>query len=859
MLALLRTLSLRHIRRHRARVALMVMSVALGVAAWTSTRSLDRTLEAALATSATPAAGGADLHVSNGELGLRRSLGEPLTRIPGVARVRPLLVERVLVKLPSGGRRLVVLLGVDLAAERGGDPGRELDVQGGSAAALARAALRQQTPVLVGSALAEELGNAASIEAVVGGQARSLANVGKLEARGAAASLGGHVLVTDLAIAGRLLGAEDRVSRFDLVLDPGVDRASTQQAVAAVLGGSGEVIPAEEHDERIRDALEGLRIGFSLNGMMALGLAFLVTTGAFGVGAAERQAEIGLLRAVGADRLQVGRLFLAEAVSLGLLGALLGIPLGLGLASVALGPLLQVMSDVFMPLNPRSLALDGPVIGLGILEGVATTVIAAMIPTLRAAHLNPLAALARLPESGREQVGRWQRGALLGSVVMTLGCLLLGERIGPRFRTFGSLAAGLAAGLLAIPVFTNLSARLLRPLSEAWLGLPGRLAADHLIRTPTRRRRRDRRGSREGWRHLSDRGRDSRKRGSGARLGRYLHCGRSLRHLGRSAERGGQTLPLRPEIGKKSKSRYKARAVPMTFRYLPWNRQGVAARLMLLALDARAYVDAFHDRRPPLADLDLYRQLSERGTVIVSENFAALYGVSVGDTIQLPGVSGPVLLRVVGTVVDFSCDRGTVMVDRAQFRDEFEVENVDVFSVTLPGSVDVAAVADRLQRSDWGAEHAIVALPRAALRGHILGMIGRLYGVAYVQELAAVVVAGLGVAMALLISTLQRQRELGLLRAVGATPGQAVGLILAEAALLAVVGIALGLVIGVVLEWYVLRVVLLEETGFVFPVLIPWVHAGVVAVVAALGALLAGLGPALRAARLRIAENIAYE
>jgi putative ABC transport system permease protein len=138
-------------------------------------------------------------------------------------------------------------------------------------------------------------------------------------------------------------------------------------------------------------------------------------------------------------------------------------------------------------------------------------------------------------------------------------------------------------------------------------------------------------------------------------------------------------------------------------------------------------------------------------------------------------------------------------------------------------------------------------------------MLDRLYAVAYLQEVVAAVVAALGVATTLLISLLQRRRELGLLRAVGATPAQAAGVVFAEAALLTGLGLLAGLAIGAALEWYMLRVVLLEETGFVFPFRFPWAHAGLVVGLVALGGGLAGLGPALRASRLQIVEAIAYE
>ena len=68
--------------------------------------------------------------------------------------------------------------------------------------------------------------------------------------------------------------------------------------------------------------MAGLRIAFSLCGDRALGLGLFLMASTFAVVAAERRGEIGALRALGADRGQVGRLFLGEAALLGVLGAL---------------------------------------------------------------------------------------------------------------------------------------------------------------------------------------------------------------------------------------------------------------------------------------------------------------------------------------------------------------------------------------------------------------------------------------------------------------------------------------------------------------------------------------------------------
>jgi putative ABC transport system permease protein len=199
-------------------------------------------------------------------------------------------------------------------------------------------------------------------------------------------------------------------------------------------------------------------------------------------------------------------------------------------------------------------------------------------------------------------------------------------------------------------------------------------------------------------------------------------------------------------------------------------------------------------------------------------------------------------------------------VDRAPHEADFNTQLVDVYDCYLPtANVDKEAFRQRVQQSSWGAEHALFVLTHEELKESIRNMIRRLYGLAYTQQSLVIVVVALGVMAALLISVIQRQRELGLLRAVGATRGQVIRTVVAEAFLMGVIGTLLGLLIGLPLEWYVVHILMFEEAGFEFPVIYPWATAGLVAASAMLLAALAAQVPAMQAGRLRIAEAIAYE
>src|SRR5262249_18510412 len=159
----------------------------------------------------------------------------------------------------------------------------------------------------------------------------------------------------------------------------------------------------------------------------------------------------------------------------------------------------------------------------------------------------------------------------------------------------------------------------------------------------------------------------------------------------------------------------------------------------------------------------------------------------------------------------------------------------------------------------WVKDSLLVVVTREEGREFIVKIVRNLYGLLYVQQFIVGLVTLLGVINALFISVLQRRRELGLLRAVGASRPQILRSVVAEAPLMGLLGAVIGFVIGLVLEWYVVQVLLLDESGFTFPMQIPWLACLWVFVASVGLATLVGLWPAWHATRLRIPDAIAYE
>jgi putative ABC transport system permease protein len=111
------------------------------------------------------------------------------------------------------------------------------------------------------------------------------------------------------------------------------------------------VITSENRGQDVHEVMAGLEIGFTLFGLGALVVGLFLVYNALSVTVAERRHDIGILRSLGATRRQIWSLFVGEAALLGSVGSLMGIPAGLGLAHLFLGPVRNVLSERFRQLE----------------------------------------------------------------------------------------------------------------------------------------------------------------------------------------------------------------------------------------------------------------------------------------------------------------------------------------------------------------------------------------------------------------------------------------------------------------------------------------------------------------------------
>jgi putative ABC transport system permease protein len=253
----------------------------------------------------------------------------------------------------------------------------------------------------------------------------------------------------------------------------------------------------------------------------------------------------------------------------------------------------------------------------------------------------------------------------------------------------------------------------------------------------------------------------------------------------------------------------------------------------------------------------IHQVLTQQG-LLVSENFSRRYALGVGDRLALDTPQGAQTFTVAGVVLDYSSDRGTITMDRTTYNAYWADDQVDAFGVFVTPGADLEAVAQRIQEHFRG-RYPLHVLTRSKFKQRVLELVEQPFAVTYALEVIAILVALLGVTNALYASILERTRELGVLRAIGATQRQVRRIILVEGGIMGVIGGCCGLLAGVLLAVILIFVINRQVFGWTLQMTLPVPFA-----CAALGLLvgatiLASVQPARRAARVHLTEAVQYE
>ncbi|MEW2414135.1 FtsX-like permease family protein [Streptomyces sp. NPDC046866] len=694
-----------------------------------------------------------------------------------------------------------------------------------------------------------------------GDELRTIAATGDLRAKisGIAAftvtNPGATVVYFDTATAQeKLLGGPGLFTHVNVTAQDGVSDDQLKKNIATAVGADTYKLQTakESADANRKDVgsflkvMKWVMLGFA-------GIAFLVGIflifNTFSMLVAQRTREIGLMRAIGADRGQILNSVIVEALLLGVVGSVLGIGGGIGLAV----GLMELMGKMGMHLSTDDLTVIWTTPVVGLVLGVAVTLVSAYVPARRAGKVSPMAALREAGTPGDKKAGRVR--AVIGLVLTAIGGAAL-------FLAAGADQAGPGAGLLALGVLFTLigfvvigpllAAVVVRVLSGVVLrpfGSVGRLAERNALRNPRRT------------------GATAAALMIGLALVACLSVvGSSMvasatEELDKSvgadyivqSQDGQPIVPQAEQAMRASKgldhvTAYRILGAKVTAP------DGSVKEGRISATDP-GYVQDVR-RKTTAGD---YAAAYGSGAMSVGSDYAKEHHVKVGDELTVAFTGGkPAKLKVAAiTSDDGGIDKG------AMYAAVKTVEQyVPADRMPQPIMLLGKAANGQAEAAYTALKSALAEYPQYQVRNQtdykkaLKDQVGQLLNMVYGLLGLAIIVAVLGVVNTLALSVVERTREIGLMRAIGLSRRQLRRMIRLESVVIALFGALLGLGLG--MGWGATAHRLLALQGM--KVLeIPWSTIVSVFIGSAFVGLFAALVPAFRAGRMNVLNAIASE
>ena len=715
-----------------------------------------------------------------------------------------------------------------------------------------RAPLRRDE-VTLGREAARRLGLAEGqrLAAVTPAGPRELTVSGVLADGGVGRANGGFLAILDFATADTLYSRSGRLDTIDVVVAAGADAAAVAERIERAVPGAAAETP-EARGGQTKKLVASLQSLLQVVSALSLFVGTFLVFNTMSIAVAQRKREFGILRALGARRREIVVVVSAEAAVLGVVASLIGGLLGLTLAQALLGAVNRQIRLNFIAGLADQLVVPWERFGALVLFGVLAAIAGALGPALAAAAAPPAEAMTSPRHTAVARPLRLRLLIVAGAFVILAALAVVAQRNSADTvpGSAAALALMLAIAMAAAPLLA-LGVRLVGPVLDRALGLPARLARDSVLRAPGR--------AAVTAAALAAAvtmvvGMASFIESDRRTIFDWLDQAVNADLFVSAAPLGGSSAPigLAPALGIEIERIPGVRVVDR-FRQTRVDYKG--SLVALSSTDVNVYLSRARPLFAPGTEpYDLARIIG-RDEAFVSDNFARKHGVRQGGRIELPTPAGRVPFQVVAVIVDYTTDQGLVFMDRGTYVKHFRDESVDSFAVMLDDRSAEAGVRRELETLAGGV---LFVQSNAEFKASIRAIVDDFFATTYVMEAIALVVGVLGVANTMIVAVLERRREIGVLRAVGALRRQVRRSILIEAAMIGAAGALLGLVGGAALAG-ITMVITESTTGWVLPYFYEWGTSASVTLLATIAAIAAAWWPARSAARQPVAEALAYE
>jgi len=828
----------------------MVVGIALGVAVVVGIDIANVSASRAFELSTEAVTGRASHYISGGTQGIEESVYVDLKRTGIDVPAAPVISD--FVTAPQFEGMTFQLLGVDPFAEA---PFRNYLVEGyGIRVDTLGTLLTLPGGVVISNDMANryQLVPGSKFKVEYGGRLHviSVAGILNLEDNLSRRSLDG-LLLMDIATAQELTGRIGRIDQIDLILPK--ENAEKQATIQEILPPSLQILQVEARRGTVEQITKAFRLNLTALSLLALVVALFLIYNSMTFSVVQRRSLFGTLRSLGVTRREVFLMVVSEAFVVGFLGAVLGVISGILMGRGAVNLVSQTINDLFFVATVQNVSI--PIISLikGGVLGVFATVASAAFPALEAASVAPRTALSRANlESKAQRVIRFLGFA--GVVVIFIGAGILAIYKNSLILSFAGTFAAVIGFTLITPTFTVWMMSLVTHISSRVWGFVGRMAPREVVNSISRTSIAvaalmmaiavtigfslmvgSFRFTVETW------------------LGQILHGDIYI-----SVPSAAVSQPL---------NQIDPRAIAVLEDYRGVERVDLLQSAVVDSPEGPIQISANNNPNDGLEQLYLSAeyppekiwQAVEQGSILVSEPLANRLGLPLrGGELSLYTNAGLKTFPIAGIYYDYSSSQGNVIFSLDNYRFLWEDEQVNAAALILEPGVDVQSMADTL-KMDLAPIQSLRIRPNQALRTDTLEIFDRTFAITGALQLMTTIVAFIGILSALMSLQLDKQRQLGILKAIGFTGRQMWHLVVLETGLMGAVAGLLSMPAGLMLAVILVYIINRRSFGWTLQLQIapePFIQAIIIGVLAAL---IAGLYPTYRIIHRNTANAIRYE
>ncbi len=772
-------------------------------------------------------------------------------RLPALRAATPVTEQLSRIK---GTDETLIVLGIDIFSDRAFRTYE--DIEGEDSDTFLRFLLEPNT-ILVSQQFAERnrLKKGQTVELFADGLLKQVRIIGVFKTDRPTSEVANSFAVMDIEQAQRAFGKEGKLSKIDLIIDD-AQSAALKAYLAESLPEDVEVVSAKNRGEQVAKMLSAFEMNLSALAFISLLVAMFLIYNTITTNAIRRRREIGILRALGLGASEVFLLFLLEALLIGVLGSALGVGLGIALATYTLSSVAGTITALYIYVSVKSVSIDWQVVGLSFAMGVIASVASAFFPALEVYRVHPR-------ETFHVQVFEQKFSFNLRRIVaISLSLLLLGIGFAQLPSVDGKPIFGYASAICAIlgfallsPELITLSRGILERLAKHLFGIEGKLAASNLAESLNRT------ATAVSALMVAV----AMLIGISVMVGSFRQTvvywvDQTLKAdvFIAPAERFavGSNVPIAREVLDYVSKLPETKAVD-AFSARPITLEGKPTVLCAPNFETVKACTKLLFRTGNGEEI-LNEVINNSQSLLVTEVFANKFGYREGDSLTLTSPTGTRRYRIAGVYYDYASDRGLIAMHRPYFEKFWQDDKLNNIGVYLHDKSQAERIVQQI-RAEFADRAPILAYSNFGLRSRVLDVFDQTFAITYVLQFVAMIVAAMGVISSLMAIIFERRREIGMLRAVGASVEQVRNMTLIEAGLMGILASALGITCGFVLALILIYVINLQSFGWTIQVYLPIAAISGAGALVMITALVSGWIPARYAMRLAIAEQVRFE